>query len=135
GGTGSTNEARPGENVSDAPHSRVNENGPGPGSHAACELPSATSGSGRPAALASTSVAPEIRLTRLTPARRTCPDRLNVPRAVSRSTRTFRSAPESSAGTGTAVPPAAGRLARSSSRLYSVNVIVTVRGVSAGRSG
>ena len=35
--------------------------------------PSATSGSGRPAARASISVAPEIRLTRLTPVRSTSP--------------------------------------------------------------
>ena len=77
-------------NFSGAPHSSASENGPGPGSSAACACPSATSGTGRPATFASISVAPDIRPTRLTPARSTSPFRLNTPRAVSRSTRTRR---------------------------------------------
>src|SRR6185436_8136240 len=135
GGAGSANDARPGVNVSGAPHSSVSANGPGPGSSAVCASPSATSGRGRPPAVASTSVAPARRLTRATPGRRTSPATLNAPCAVSRSTRTRKSALDSTAATGAAVDVCGGRPARSISLLYSVTESVTVRGDSTGLSG
>ena len=129
------NDARPGANFSGAPHSSDSENEPGPGSSAACALPSAMSGSGRPATLASMSVAPDIRPTRVMPARSTSPVRLKTPWAVSRSTRTRRSALESTDATGATAGPCDGRLARSIRRLYSASESVTARGDSFGRGG
>ena len=127
-GTGSVKAPRPGVNDSGAPHSSVNEKGPGPGSSAACVPPSDASGSGRPAAVPSISVAPSTRLTRLTPSRSTSPASAKVPRTESRSTRTRRSALESTAATGGPGAGRGGRLARSTRRLYSGSGSVTVRG-------
>src|SRR5262245_46201654 len=63
GGTGSTNDPRPGLDVTAVPHSSAAENVEGPFRIATCELPSATSGSGRSAIRASSSVALVIRGT------------------------------------------------------------------------
>src|SRR5262245_749275 len=136
GGTGSTNDARPGANVSGAAQSSVTANGPGPGSTAACTLPSMASGSGRPSALASVSVAPAIRLTRVIPRLSTSPARLKTPCAVSRSMRTRRSALATTAGMGGIGGGCGGRPARSIRRLYSASESVTLdRVVSVGRAG
>ena len=57
-GTGRMNEPRPGLKTSGPPHSSVSANGAGPAINALSVWPSATSGTGRPPAVASTSVVP-----------------------------------------------------------------------------
>ena len=116
GGTGSTNEPRPGEVVTAAPQSSVAENVAGPVTIATCALPSAMSGSGRSPVRASSSVAWLMSGTLTAPVWKTSPSTVIVARTLPAATRTRRSARVSAAGSGA---PSGGRgcpAARSSRR-------------------
>ncbi len=116
GGTGRTNEPRPGLAVIDVPHSRVAENDAGPVTTATWALPSATSGSGRSVERASSSVALLMSGTFTLPVWNTSPFTVIVARTAPASTRARMSARVSAAGSGAESGGRGCRLARSSSR-------------------
>ena len=116
GGTGITNEPRPGVAVIAAPHSSVAENVDGPSRTATCVVPSAMSGSGPPAIRASISVAPTMSGTLMLPVRKTSPSTCMVARTMPAATRARISVRVSVAATGGTSPGRRSRAARSSIR-------------------
>ncbi len=116
GGTGRTKDPRPGLEVIAEPHSSVAENVEGPDRTATCELPSATSGSGRSAMRASSSVALAINGTFTVPAWNTSPSTVIVARTALPAMRARMSVRVRAAATGAPSGGRGCRVARSRSR-------------------
>src|SRR2546423_4649670 len=132
GGTGSVNDARPASTVSADAMLNETANAPGPSITVAVALPSWSSGRGLGVGWASVMVSPAVSGTLVSPFCKTSPSISSAPTTESVSRRSLKAARDSTYGSGAASAGFGRCAARSSRRLYSASVKVTVPGALCG---